>query len=340
MAIAKPYLLFVAGATSRTDAKTAIGVAHWRPDDCVGELAYPEATATTGLERIDLEEGVRRGAKTLVLGVANAGGFIEARWIETFERALDAGLDIASGMHARLADVPALAAKARELGRALHDVRVPPKDLPVGSGRPRAGRRVLTVGTDCSVGKMFTALALEAGLRAAGTHATFRATGQTGILIAGTGIAVDAVVADFISGATERLAPAASDPAHVDVVEGQGSLFHPSFAGVSLGLLHGAAPDAMVMCHDPTRTRMRGDVDHAPPALLECIATNESLARLTNPRAKVVGLALNTRELDDAAARAAVDAATADTGLPATDPVRFGVAELVDAIRAHLEATA
>jgi uncharacterized NAD-dependent epimerase/dehydratase family protein len=332
--IAKPYLLFLADAKDRNAAKTAYGIAYWRPEDCVAETAYPECRTSTGMPSMSIAEAVARGAKTLIVGVASSGGALEPRWLATIEAALEAGLDIASGMHMRLVDQPAIRSLAERLGRRLSDVRTPPTDLRVGTGRPRPGRRVLTVGTDCSVGKMFTSLALERELVARGRRATFRATGQTGILIAGAGIAVDAVVADFISGATERLAPA-NDPDHIDLIEGQGSLFHPSFAGVSLGLLHGSAADQLVMCHDPTRTTMRGDTDHPLPDLRRCIALNEELARLTNPAARVVGVALNTSRLDEAGAAAAIAAAAAATGLPACDPVRTGVAGLVDAILAE-----
>jgi uncharacterized NAD-dependent epimerase/dehydratase family protein len=193
--------------------------------------------------------------------------------------------------------------------------------------------RVLTVGTDCSVGKMFTSLALERELQSRGIPATFRATGQTGILIAGVGICVDAVVADFISGATEQLAPA-NDPGHWDIVEGQGSLSHPAFAGVSLGLLHGAQPDRLIVCHDPSRTAMRGAATYPPPTIAETIALNELLGRRTNPDARVVGIAMNTKNLDAAAARELLGQTAEEHGMPAVDPVRDGVAPLVDAILA------
>lgn len=331
--IARPYLLFLADAHDINEAKTAAGIARFRPGDCVGELAYDGCAATTGLPRLTIDEAAARGARTLVIGVAASGGALAPAWIDTIEAALRAGLDVASGMHMRLCDQPRVADLAASLGRTLHDVRTPPRNLPIGTGRPRAGRRVLTVGTDCSVGKMFTALLVEAELRSRGVPATFRATGQTGILIAGSGVPVDAVVADFLSGAVEQLAPA-NDPDHWDVIEGQGSLFHPSFAGVSLGLLHGAAPDRMILCHDPTRDRMRGGVDHRLPPLPACRALNEELARLTNPDARVVGVALNTSRLGEADAARALDAAATELGVPACDPIRTGVSALVDALLA------
>jgi uncharacterized NAD-dependent epimerase/dehydratase family protein len=333
--IQKPYLLFLADAKDRNACKTAFGVAHWRPNECVGELRYPDAATSCDLPAMTPKEAAARGAKTMLLGLAPSGGRLEPRWIESILEALTAGLDIASGMHVRLADIDSIAKRARELGRSLHDVRTPPRDLPVGSGRPRPGLRLLTVGTDCSVGKMFTTLALERELHARGRKATFRATGQTGILIAGSGIAVDAVVADFISGATEILAPA-NEPDHIDLIEGQGSLFHPSYAGVSLGLLHGSQPDWLVMCHDPTRAIMRGDVDHRLPDLAECIERNEALARLTNPRARVIGLALNTVKLEPSVARTVLDRLADEYGMPAVDPVRDGVGPIVDDLLASI----
>ncbi len=330
--IARPYLLFLASARDLNEAKTAAGIARFRHGDCIGEIAYEDCRTTTGLPRMSIPEAVAAGARTMVLGVAASGGALDARWIETIAEALGAGLDVASGMHMRLCDQPLVAELAAKHGRTLHDVRIPPRNLPIGTGRPRAGRRVLTVGTDCSVGKMFTSLLVEAELRRRGVPATFRATGQTGILIAGSGVPVDAVIADFLSGAVEQLAPATDEPDHWDVIEGQGSLFHPSFAGVSLGLLHGAAPDRMILCHDPTRERMRGDTDHRLPSLAACRSLNEQLARLTNPEARVVGIALNTSRLDDAEAARALEAAATGLGLPACDPVRTGVADIVDAL--------
>ncbi len=329
--IRTPYLLFLGDAPNQSTAKTATGIAHWRPDICVGEFRYDDCVATTGLPRMDLAAAVEAGAKTIVIGCANAGGVIHERWVTTLREAIEHGLDVASGMHIALCDVPELRDAAEKHGRKLHDVRLPPKDLPVGTGAKRSGRRILTVGTDCSIGKMFTALAIERELQARGANATFRATGQTGIFIAGSGISVDAVVADFISGATEQLAPAAADD-HWDVIEGQGSLFHPAFAGVSLGLLHGAQPDTLIMCHHPTRTTMRAADLYPTPDLLDCIRFTESAAKITAPDAKVRGVALNTSELDDDAAQACLAETAERTGVPCVDPVRTGVGAIVDTL--------
>jgi len=329
MGIEQPYLLFLGDAADQLAAKTAQGIFDWRPEVCVGQLRFSDCNANLDLPETSLEEAVQRGAKTLVIGVANRGGVISHAWTEVLVRALDLGLDLASGLHSKLSDVPELAAAAERNGRRLFDVRHPNRQLTVGDGKKRPGKRLLTVGTDCSCGKMYTSLALERELRQRGVKADFRATGQTGILIAGSGVSVDAVVADFISGASEGLSPA-NDPDHWDLVEGQGSLFHPSFAGVSLGLLHGSQPDVIVMCHEPTRTHMRGLPHYALPDIGTCIEANLAAARLTNPDVVCAGLAVNTSRLDAAAAKACLGELEAAIGLPAVDPVRNGVGRLVD----------
>ena len=327
--IKAPYLLFLGDAADALAAKTAAGVAYWRPEQCIGQLRLAGCAADLGLSDLSVADAAAAGAGTLVIGVANRGGVIAPAWRDTLVAALEAGMDIASGLHQRLIDVPGLAEVANRCGRTLHDVRHPKADFEVGTGAPRAGRRLLTVGTDCSVGKMYAALALERAMQRRGMAADFRATGQTGILIAGEGVSVDAVVADFISGATEALTPAAAAD-HWDLVEGQGSLFHPSFAGVSLGLLHGAQAEALVMCHEPNRPHMRGLPGRPLPDLAACIALNESLARITHPEARVVGIACNTSTLSEADAMAALSALADRYGLPCVDPVRTGVDAILD----------
>ena len=291
MSIQSPYLLFLGDAVDPLTAKVAQGIVDWRPDNCVGQLRLAGCNADCGLTDMTLAEAAAAGAKTLVIGVANRGGIISPDWIEVLSSALDQGFDIAAGLHNRLSDVAELADKASQLGRILHDVRHPTEEFAVGNGKPRSGNRILPVGTDCSCGKMYTALALEKGLRGRGHKADFRATGQTGILICGEGVSVDAVVSDFISGATEALSPAA-DEDHWDVIEGQGSLFHPSFAGVTLGLIHGAQPDYLVLCHEPTRKHMRGVPEYPLPSISHCMQTVLAAARLTNPNAKFAGLSI------------------------------------------------
>jgi uncharacterized NAD-dependent epimerase/dehydratase family protein len=266
----------------------------------------------------------------MVVGIVNVGGFISPTWIPELKRALEAGLDLAAGLHHRLADVAELRETAARTGRTLHDVRQPTQAFRPGTGEKRAGLRLLTVGTDCVVGKKYTALALERALRARGVKADFRATGQTGILIAGRGVAVDAVIADFISGAAEWLSPA-NDPDHWDVVEGQGSLFHPAYAGVTLGLIHGSQPDALVLCHEPIRTHLLG-LEYAIPSLHESIDANVAAARLTNPRARMVGISINTARMDASKVDFIADSISKETGLPCCDPIRHGA----DRIAEHL----
>lgn len=329
MKIAHPYLLFLADAPDQLAAKTAQGIVHWRPDWCLGQLRLPGCKADLKIPDMTVEQAANSGARTMIVGVANRGGVVGGAWLATLEEALERGMDLASGLHRRLADIPALRDKAAKLGRQLFDVRHPTRDFDVASGKRRSGRRLLTVGTDCSVGKMYTSLALEKEMRSRGMKADFRATGQTGIFIAGSGVSIDAVVADFISGAVEWLSPA-NDDDHWDLIEGQGSLFHASYAGVSLGLLHGAQADALVMCHEPTRPHMRGLPDYRLPDLASCIAANEAAARLTNPNARVVGISINTSGLDPAAADAFLAKTEREFGLPTVDPFRTGVGAIVE----------
>ena len=331
MELKRPYLLFLGDVPDALAAKTGLGIVDWRRDWCVGQWRLPGCKADAGLEEMTAAEAAAAGAKTMVIGVVNAGGKLPPHWIDSIVEAIEAGLDIAAGLHQRLGEVPQIAEAAKAKGIALYDVRQSSEKFDTGKGTKRPGKRLLTVGTDCSVGKKYTALALEAGMREAGLDATFCATGQTGVFISGRGAAIDAVVADFISGAAEWLSPA-TEPDAWQVVEGQGSLFHPSFAGVSLGLLHGAQPDAFVVCHEPTRTNMRG-VKHPLPSIQEVIDMTIALGRLTNPDIRPVGIAINTAALDETAARKSLEEASAAHDLPATDPVRFGVDPIVARIK-------
>jgi uncharacterized NAD-dependent epimerase/dehydratase family protein len=324
-----PYLLYLGDATDDLSVKTARGLAYWRPQWCLGQHRRPGCAVTLGLPDLGPAQARAEGANTMVIGVANAGGVMDPQIIADAIAALDAGLHLVSGLHHKLRDDPDIVAAARRNGRALFDARVPRPGIPVGNGMPRPGRRLLTVGTDCSVGKMYTALALERSLRTRGLAADFRATGQTGILIAGSGVPVDAVIADFISGAAEAISPARFDGGW-DLIEGQGSLFHPSYAGVSLGLLHGAQPDALVLCHEPTRRHMRGLPGHPVPELEACMEANLAAARLTNPAARPVGIALNTSHLPAHEALASCQRIGALFGLPCQDPVTMGVEAIVD----------
>ena len=333
MQIATPYLMFLGDVPDALAAKTAYGIKDWRPEWCVGQMRLPGCGADLGIPDLDIAQAVAQGARTMVVGVVNAGGVLPDHWVARIVAALEAGLDVASGLHTRLGAKPEIAEAARRTGRLLHDVRHSDQSFATGKGTRRPGLRLLTVGTDCSAGKKYTALALERGMRARGFDADFRATGQTGVFISGRGVAIDAVVADFISGAVEWIAPAA-EPHHWDLIEGQGSLFHPSFAGVSLGLLHGAQPDAFVVCHEPTRTRMRG-VAHPLPTIQQVIDLTVACGSLTNPGIRPVGIAVNTQALDEAEAGRLLAALGQEHGLPATDPVRFGVETLVDRVAAE-----
>lgn len=327
--IETPYLLYLGHSTDPADIKTSRGLAVFRPDISVGEFRHDDCPLTLNLPRLDFAAAHAAGARTLVLGIANAGGKLGEDLIVDALAALEAGLDIASGLHHRLNAEPRLVEAAARLGRKLHDVRDPRPDIPIGNGKPRAGKRLLTVGTDCSVGKMYTTLCLASALEKRGVAADFRATGQTGILVAGDGVPLDAVVADFISGAIEQISPARSDDGW-DLIEGQGSLYHPSFAGVSTGLLHGAQPEALVLCHDPVRPHMRGLPHYPLPGIAETIEANLRVARLTSADVRVVGIALNTSAMPEDAARALCASIEAELGLPTSDPYRFGVETILD----------
>lgn len=320
-----PYLLFLGDVTEPGFAKTALGLKDWAPALCVGEFALPGARVATGLPFMTPAEGARAGARSLVIGVANSGGVLLPGWIPALVEALEAGLHLVSGMHARLSAVPELREAAERCGRRLIDVRTPPPGIPVGTGRKRSGRRLLTVGTDCALGKKYTALAIARGFAARGVDSTFRATGQTGILIAGGGMPMDAVVADFEAGAAETLSPDAPD-GHWDVIEGQGSLMHPAYAAVSLGLLHGSQPDVVVACHDPDRTHMLGLEGFAVPDLPEVIELTLRLGARTNPAIRCAGASLNTSHLDEAQSRRVLAETSERIGLPAADPMRPGEA--------------
>jgi uncharacterized NAD-dependent epimerase/dehydratase family protein len=333
MDIPRPYLMFLGDVPDQLAAKTAHGIVDWRREACAGQLRLPGCRADLGLPDLSIGQARAAGAQTLLVGVANAGGVLPPHWVAPIVAAIEAGMHVASGLHVRLASVPAIREAAERCGVQLFDVRQTDRVFATGKGTKRSGLRLLTVGTDCSSGKKYTTLALEREMRLRGLDADFRATGQTGVFISGRGVAIDAVVADFISGAVEWLAPAAADT-HWDLIEGQGSLFHPSFAGVSLGLLHGAQADAFVVCHEPTRRTMRG-VQHALPTIAEVIDLTVRCGRLTNPGIRPVGIAINTQALGEDEAGEVLAAASRAHGLPATDPVRFGVEDIVDRLLAE-----
>ena len=327
-----PYLLFLGDAPDPLAAKVAQGIRDWRPEAAIGQYRMEGCRADMGLPDMTLAEAAARGARTLVVGVANRGGVISPAWIEVLKSAMEHGLDLASGLHNLLRDEPELAARAKATGRALHDVRVPEVNYPIASGRRRAGKRCLAVGTDCSVGKMYTALAMDREMRARGMKSTFRATGQTGILITGGGVPLDAVVADFMAGSIEWLTPD-NDPDHWDLIEGQGSLFHASYSGVTLALIHGGQADALVLCHEPTRTHMRGLPGYRLPSLAALGDLALTMARMVNPEVYVAGISINTAALGAAEAEDYLASVEALMGLPTVDPFRSGAGRLVDALR-------
>lgn len=324
-----PYLLYLGNAVDDLAIKTATGVAYWRPEWCMGQYRRPDCKPTLGLPDMTMVQAKSRGADTMLIGIANAGGEMAVDIVNDAIAALDAGLNVVAGLHRKLRDNPDIVAAAKRNGRVLFDARDPAPGLPVGNGRPRPGLRLLTVGTDCSVGKMYTTLAIEREMQRRGLAADFRATGQTGIFVAGSGVPIDSVIADFISGAAEWISPARNDGGW-DLIEGQGSLFHPSYAGVSLGLLHGAQPDALVLCHEPVRRCMRGLPDSPLPDLKQCLQANLVAARLTNPNVKAVGVALNTSNMTSEEASKACRQIGDLLDLPCADPVSMGVETIVD----------
>ena len=328
----KPYLLYLGDAVLKSDCKTAFGLRDWCRGDVLGEWSHPQGRVTLGLPRMSPPEAAASGAGSIVIGVAPTGGQLPEHWQDDLEAALEAGLDVVSGLHTRLAAFARLRAAAERRGVRLIDVRHPTREFPVASGRKRSGKRVLTVGTDCALGKKYTALALTRALETLGEAATFRATGQTGILIAGSGIAMDALVADFVAGAAEMLSPD-NQPDHWDVIEGQGSLFHPAYAAVTLGLLHGSQPDAIVLCHDPTRRTIEEYPDYPIPALAVAIDAYLRAGRLTNKALRCVGISINSSELAETEWQAYRIGLERELTLPVCDPLRGGVALLAGALR-------
>jgi uncharacterized NAD-dependent epimerase/dehydratase family protein len=345
------FLILADGSFGPMSSKTANACLRYTPERAVAVLDASQAGRTA--EQVlgfggavpvvsTFEEGVALGATAVLVGIAPAGGRLPDPWRALLAQAARQGLDLWSGLHTHLADDPLVADAARDGGARIHDLRRPPDDLTVAAGRVRAvdATVVLTVGSDCNIGKMTTQLQLRDAMRARGRRVAFAPTGQTGILIEGRGIAVDAVVADFIAGAAERLVVEAAPGADVVLVEGQGSIIHPSYSGVTYGLLHGSLPHAMVLCHQPSRTTIYNHPWVPLPRLADLVRMHESAAAPLRP-APVVAVALNTFDLDDAAAKAAIAAAECETGLPATDAVRFDPAPIVDAIeRFHAGRTA
>ena len=330
--IKTPYLLFLGDAPDALAAKVAQGIKDWRPDASIGQFRMAGCNADMGLPEMTLAAAKEAGAKTLVIGVANRGGVISDAWKEVLIQALDAGFDIASGLHNLLRDEPDLVEAAKQNNCQLHDVRVPTVDYPIANGKKRTGKRCLAVGTDCSVGKMYTALAMDKEMKRRGLKSTFRATGQTGILITGDGVPLDAVIADFMAGSVEYLTPD-NDQDHWDMIEGQGSLYHVSYSGVTMALVHGGQPDALILCHEPTRKHMRGLPEYQQPSLFELKDVALVLASVANPNCKVVGISVNTQHMSENEAIKYLESLESEFGMPAVDPFRHGSGRLCDALQ-------
>jgi uncharacterized NAD-dependent epimerase/dehydratase family protein len=329
--IQKPYLLMVGDTENPRNAKTAFGLKQWTPESCLGQLRLSPSAVDIGLPDMSIAQAAAAGAKTLVIGIAPPGGQLPKSWYPVLVNALEAGMDVAAGLHSRLSQIPEIAERAAELGRRIHDVRQNEGGFPIATGKRRPGRRLLTVGTDCASGKKYTALALASAMTRRGWKADFRATGQTGILISGSGVAIDAVIADFVAGAAETLSPAnALD--HWDVIEGQGSLFHPAYAGVTLSLLHGSQPDALVLCHDPTRRTLNEFPQFPLVPLPEAAQAYLAAARLTNADARLVGAALDTSKLSIQEADGECKRTEDLLGVPCVDPIRTGVDQILNAL--------
>jgi uncharacterized NAD-dependent epimerase/dehydratase family protein len=317
--------------------KTARGVLRYRPQDVVAILDSTSAGEThDGVLVVGtVDEAMRYQPTAALVGVATQGGRFPPAWRELLQRCIAAGLDIESGLHEFVSDDPELAALAREHGVELRDLRKPPSGLnvPTGENLTHGSTVVLTVGSDCAIGKMTVSLELDREARRRGLHSEFVPTGQTGIAIAGWGISVDAVVSDFTAGAAERLVlEGVQRGGEILFVEGQGSLLHPAYSAVTLGLIHGSAPHGYVLCHMAGERFVDENERFPIPPLSELADLHQRMSLLARPAA-VHAVALNTRLLDDAAARRAIEEAEAEKGLPADDPVRFGAEKLVDALQ-------
>jgi len=336
-----PYLLLAEGSSGDPlYGKTMRGVLRYRREDVVAILDSTRAGETEdGVPIVaQVEEALEHGPTAALVGVVTQGGYFPPAWMELLRTCVEHGLDVENGLHVFLADDPELSALAAERGVELRDLRRPPAGLSTATGENLAvdATIVLTVGSDCAIGKMTVSCELDLEARRRGLRSVFVPTGQTGMVIAGWGIAVDAVVADFVAGAAERLVvEGAERGGELLWVEGQGSLLHPVYSGVALGLYHGSVPHLLVLCHEVGRTEIEGagGGPHPIPPLRDLVELHERLALPARP-ARVAAVALNTRALGDDEARAAIAAAEDETGLPADDPVRFGAAKLVDAVLA------
>jgi uncharacterized NAD-dependent epimerase/dehydratase family protein len=324
-----PFLVYLGDVEDMDSCKTGSGIADWAGERALGQYRSSDRTASVGLRDLSIEQAVLEGAKSLLVGIAGVGGYLEKNWHDDLLRAARAGLNIVSGGHQKLIEIPGLAEAAQQANVELIEIRNPPLSFPIGTGLRRPGRRLLTVGTDCALGKKYTALSIAAQLRGRGVEADFRASGQTGIMITGGGIAIDSIVSDFVAGAAEALSPDA-DPDHWDIIEGQGSLIHPGYAAVTLGLLHGSQPDEIVLCHDPRRLFNLDSPQVKIPPLMEVVQLYLSMGRLTNPQIRCAGISLNTRGMTDKERAMALARERDETGLIVFDPVADGIEEYID----------
>ncbi len=324
-----PFVVFLGDSKGEIYVKTGLGLVQWRGEDCVGQLRLPGCDVDAGVPDLTVAAAVGAGARTLIVGCAAVGGGLPPTWVASLCDAAASGLDIVAGLHIRLGTLPGLADAAQRSGARLIDVRVPPAGIPVGTGRKRNGQRLLTVGTDCACGKKYTALAIDRELRSRNVNSDFRATGQTGIMIAGRGVPIDAVISDFVTGAAEVLSPD-NAPDHWDVIEGQGAIFHPGYLQVTIGLLVGSQPDAFVVCHDPLRPAISGWPDFPLPGIAQVIERTVAIGRLTNPGIRCVGVALNSSKVPAGDREILLARYAAETGLPCVDPLIDGAAPIVD----------
>ena len=338
-------VILAAGQLDVFTAKTAAGVIRYRHDEVVGVLD-PEHRGQSLQTLIGIGDGIpivgdlseldSVNPDMLIIGVATPGGKVPETWRQFLRQAIERRMEIVNGLHTMLGDDPELASLAKERGVRIWDVRRPPEDLDVGMARAKgiSAKTVLTIGSDCNIGKKLAAIEIAQELQCRDEDAVFVPTGQTGVMIAGRGMAIDRVISDFVSGAAERLVLEHERRGWV-VVEGQGAIAHPSYSGVTLGLMHGACPKAMVLCHQPTRTCLR-HTDLAIPPLREIVAIHENLMRPILD-STVVGVALNCWDLSDADAEDAVRKTQEEVNLPVTDVIRFGAGPLVDALNSHFD---
>ncbi len=324
-----PYLIFIGDTDDTSSAKTGAGIIKWCPELVAGQLRFEGNDFDLGVPNLTIDEAVEKGVKSIIIGVAPVGGRVGPDWIEVLTEAANLGLDIVSGLHMRLEEFSELVDASKKSGASLINVRTPSKNLPIGSGIKRAGNRLLMVGTDCAVGKKYSALAIDKAMKARGIDSTFRATGQTGMMISGEGEPVDSVISDFISGAAETISPGNKD-GHWDVIEGQGSLFNPSYSGVSMGLLHGSQPDAFVLCHEPGREICCSGPEVLIPSLQDCIDLHISCGKIVSPDIKCVGISLNTSGMSDDDRKSYITKIQGELSLPCIDPIIDGPDAIID----------